>query len=100
MSYRRNLLTSAIATRNVKLFDDLIEMKFDMSFQGNLSCAMDIAHKNKYFFRILVKNDYYRKNRVNGLNFIHHAILTKNYYCLKRLIRNEYSVIKTNCNYK
>jgi len=95
MSYQRNILTSAIATRNIKLFNNLIEMKFDMSYQGNLSCAMDIAHINKYFFRILVKNDYYRKNRVNGLNFIHHAILTKNYYCLKRLIRNEYSVVGT-----
>lgn len=95
MSYQRNLLTAAIAGKNVKLFDDLIEINCDMPYQGNLTRAMDIAHINKYFFRILVKNDYYRKNRVNGLNFIHYAILTKNYYCLKRLIRNEYSVVES-----
>lgn len=95
MSNKRNVVTSAIVTKNIKLFNDLIEMKFDISYQGNLSCAMDIAHINKHFFRILVSNDYFRKNRVNGLNFIHHAIVTKNYYCLKRLIRNEYSVVGT-----
>ena len=95
MSKERNILTSAIVTKNIELFNDLISTGTYVLEQQNLLLSMDIVHINKTFFKTLVKYECFRKNRVNGLNFIHRAILTKNYYCLKRLIRNQYSVIGT-----
>ena len=95
MSKERNILTSAIVTKNIELFNDLISTGTYVLKQQNLLLSMDIVNINKTFFKTLVKYECFRKNRVNGLNFIHRAILTKNYYCLKRLIRNQYSVIGT-----
>jgi len=94
MSYQRNSVTYSIIFNNIKLFKCLIDSNCDVSYQNNLLIAMDNIdqNKDKDFFRTLVKNDHFRKNRLDGLNFIHYAILTKNYYCLKRLIRNGYNV--------
>ena len=94
MSYQQNSVTYSIISNNIKLFKCLIDSNCDVSYQNNLIIAMNNIdqNKDKDFFRTLVKNDHFRKNGVDGLNFIHHTIVTKNYYCLKRLIRNGYNV--------
>lgn len=92
MSFKRNIVTSAIVTKNIKLFNSLIDMNFDVSYQKNLIYAMDIVKINKYFFKTLLKNYYFKGNKTRGLKYILHSISTKNYYCLKRLIREGYNI--------